>query len=87
MAQTGQGFVSGRGLPVLSGWAASRGCRVGSENMFTPPPDLQGGGSPHTVLWYRTTEWAAAGLGLLGAGIGKERQLTLRGLSSEALGS
>lgn len=33
-------------------------------------------------------EWAAAGLGLLGAGIGKERQLTLRGLlSSEALGS
>lgn len=41
MAQTGQGFVSGRGLPVLSGWAASRGGRVGSENMFTPPPTFR----------------------------------------------
>lgn len=78
--------MSARGLPVLGGWAVSRGGGGGQRTCSTPPTPRA---EDHLTQFsgIEPQEWAAAGLGLLGAGIGKERQLTLGGLSSEALGS
>lgn len=61
MAQTGQGFVSGRGL-LLS-------------EVEELPDDYaqipQDGGSPHTVLWYRTIRVDSSRPGPLRSGDGE----------------